>query len=302
MTKPKKLQGLGAWLGDGGHRFPKSLLETDETVTEMQGEDCFRVLGVEQLRRGRYQPRQHFPEDFVREMAETMKSVGVVEPLIVRPTDDADEYEILAGEIRWRAAQKAGLTQVPVVLREVDDHGAAAIGLIENLQRKELNAIEEATGIQRLQQEFGLKQAEVAEALGKTQSTISRVIGLLDLEPTVQEFIRSGQLEAGHGKVLLSLGAAEQLQLARQAVAKGWSVRDLERRKAELRTPTRRSSLNPADPDITRLQNHMETRLRAPVHLRYNAASGKGRIEIRFSSLEECEGLLERMGVMPDDE
>jgi ParB family chromosome partitioning protein len=302
MTKRKKLQGLGAWLGDGGHKFSGSLMDTGQSGTAGANESRFVMLGVERLQRGRYQPRQHFPEDFMAEMAATMQSVGVVEPLVVRPTAKPEQYEILAGEIRWRAAQKAGLAEVPVVVREVDDNAAAAIALIENLQRKELNPIEEATGMQRLKTEFGLSQGEVAGALGKTQSTVSRVLGLLDLEPTVQEFIRAGQLEAGHGKVLLGLSAAEQLQLARQSVGKGWSVRELERRKAELRTPKGRSSINPTDPDMVRLQNRMETRLGAPVQLRYNAASGRGRIEIRFDSLEQCEGLLEKMGVTPADE
>ncbi len=302
MTKRKKLQGLGAWLGDGGHKFSGSLMDSDEGGAEGPNESRFVMLGLERLQRGRYQPRQHFPEGFVTEMAATMQSVGVVEPLVVRPMAQADQYAILAGEIRWRAAQKAGLSEVPVVVRQVDDNAAAAIALIENLQRKALNPIEEATGIQRLKTEFGFNQVEVAQALGKTQSTVSRVLGLLDLESAVQEFIRAGQLEAGHGKVLLGLSAAEQRQLARQAVTKGWSVRELERRKAERRTPKGRSSINPTDPDMVRLQDRMETRLGAPVQLRYNATNGKGRIEIRFNSLEQCEGLLEKMGIMPADE
>jgi ParB family chromosome partitioning protein len=267
-------------------------------------------LPIDKLCRGRFQPRE-LGDDSDADLAELEQSIqvlGVIEPIVVRRLPEMDTYEILAGDRRWRAAQRAGLTSVPVVIRQADDHIAAAIALVENLQRKDLNPMEEAKAINRLMQEFGLSQEEIASTVGKSQSAISRIIGLLNLDPVVQSYLRAGQLEAGHAKVLLSLDPVVQRQLADKAISKGWSVRELERQKAALfpaDTATgkqQRSATNRQDPDIVRLKSRLQEHLQAPVKLGYNKTTGHGCIEIRFSSLAECSGILQRLGLVLDGE
>lgn len=265
-------------------------------------------LPIDKLCRGRFQPRELSDENDadLAELEQTIQVLGVIEPIVVRRLPELDTYEILAGDRRWRAAQRVGLTSVPVVIRQADDHTAAAIALVENLQRKDLNPMEEARAINRLMQEFGLSQEEIASTVGKSQSAISRIIGLLNLDPVVQSYLRTGHLEAGHAKVLLNLDPALQRQLADRAVSKGWSVRELERQKAAL-SPSgaatsrqQRSSANQQDPDIVRLENRLQEHLQAPVKLGYNTTTGHGHIEIRFNSLTECSGILERLGLASD--
>lgn len=199
--------------------------------------------------------------------------------------------------MRWQAAQQAGLTQVPVVVREADDRAAAAIALVENLLRRDLNPIEEARALRRLREEFGLTQEQLAETLGISQSAISRALGLLNLDPVVQAQIEDGSLEAGHGKALLGLSGAAQIRLAEQAIRDGWSVRELERRRALLVETQPVALPTVRDPDLARLEERLRERLAAPVRLRYDAGRGRGRIEIGFSSLDECDGILERLGL-----
>lgn len=288
---------LADFIGRGKHLHAEPLIDV-----------C--SLPIDKLCRGRFQPRE-LGDDRDAELAELEQSIqvlGVIEPIVVRRLPEMDTYEILAGDRRWRAAQRVGLTSVPVVIRQADDHMAAAIALVENLQRKDLNPMEEAKAINRLMQEFGLSQEEIASTVGKSQSAISRIIGLLSLDPVVQSYLRAGQLEAGHAKVLLSLDPALQRQLADKAVGKGWSVRELERQKAVLfpgDTTTgkqRRSSTNRQDPDIVRLKNRLQEHLQTSVKLDYNKTTGHGCIEIRFNSLAECGGILQRLGLASDSD
>ncbi|MEZ5583422.1 MAG: ParB/RepB/Spo0J family partition protein [Candidatus Competibacteraceae bacterium] len=224
----------------------------------------------------------------------------MIEPIAVRPLTEQGQYEILAGHRRWQAARQAGLEQIPVIVHDVDDRTAAMIALVENLQRKDLNPIEEAQALDRLLGEFQLSQQQVAQAVGKSQSAVSKTIGLLKLVPAVQEHLQAGRLEAGHGKVLLNLGRREQQRLAELAVTNGWSVRELEQRKTVLqRRGTAPEKSRNRDPDIVRLENRLQEWFGSPVALKYRA-SGKGRIEINFSSLDECNGILERMGLLQD--
>lgn len=297
MSRNKPLKSLGDWIGAGGHSFDGSLLNQASEVATVQ------QLNVDQLVAGRYQPRQRVDETYLAELAQSIRQFGIIEPLIVRPLADG-RYEILAGHMRWQAAQQAGLTQIPVMVREADDRTAAAIALVENLLRRDLNPIEEARALQRLREEFSLTQEQLAATLGLSQSAISRALGLLSLDPLIQAFIEDGQLEAGHGKALIGLSGEAQIQLAEQAISAGWPVRELERRRAlSAQTPPAQtpSAIIPVvrDPNLARLEERLRERLAAPVRLRYDAGRGRGRIEIGFNSLEECDGILERLG-LPD--
>ena len=293
MSRRKSLKSLGDWIGAGGHSFDGSLLKNEGEPSTLQH------LDLDQLVTGRYQPRQRIDEAYLTELEQSIRRYGVIEPLVARPLADGS-YEILAGHMRWRAAQQAGLAQVPVVVREADDQTAAAIALVENLLRRDLNPIEEGRALRRLREEFGLTQEQLAELLGASQSAISKTLGLLSLEPAVQAHIEEGRLEAGHGKVLVGLPREAQVRLADRAVQDGWSVRELERRRALLAAKSRARMPAPRDPDLVRLEDRLRERLAAPVRLRYDAGRGRGRIEIGFSSLEECDGLLERLGVDAD--
>ncbi|HRX70372.1 MAG: ParB/RepB/Spo0J family partition protein [Candidatus Competibacteraceae bacterium] len=292
MNRRKSLKNLGDWIGAGGHSFEGSLLENEgDPAVEI------RTLDVDQLVGGRYQPRQWIDENYLTELEQSIRQFGVIEPLVVRPLADG-RYEILAGHMRWRAAQQAGLSQVPVVVREVDDRAAAAIALVENLLRRDLNPIEEGRALRRLREEFELTQEQLAELLSVSQTAISRTLGLLNLDPTVQAHIEEGRLQAGHGKTLLGLSPESQIRLAEQAVAQNWSVRELEQRRAALadhQSPA--PAPLPRDPNLARLEERLREWLAAPVRLRYDAHRGRGRIEIGFDSLDECDGILERLGI-----
>lgn len=290
MSRSKALKSLGDWIGAGGHSFDGSLLNSASEAGTIQS------LNLEQLVAGRYQPRQRIDEAYLTELAQSIRQFGIIEPLVARPLAEGG-YEILAGHMRWQAAQQAGLTQVPVVVREADDRAAAAIALVENLLRRDLNPIEEARALRRLREEFGLTQEQLAETLGISQSAISRALGLLNLDPVVQAQIEDGPLEAGHGKALLGLSGAAQIRLAEQAIRDGWSVRELERRRALLVETQPVALPTVRDPDLARLEERLRERLAAPVRLRYDAGRGRGRIEIGFSSLDECDGILERLGL-----
>ncbi|HQA27227.1 MAG TPA: ParB/RepB/Spo0J family partition protein [Candidatus Competibacteraceae bacterium] len=259
-----------------------------------------RVLSIDQLKRGRYQPRQvsDEPDAELLELADSIRTLGLIEPIAVRPLEEG-RYEILAGDRRWRAAQLAGLTEVAVIVHAVDDQTAAAMALVENLQRQDLNPLEEAAAMQRLREEFKLSQEQLGRLLGVSKSAISRTLGFLSLPEEVQTLLRSHHLDAGHAKVLLNLPLETQIQLARQAVAKGWSVRELENRKAALEIQTAMAQPGmrkvSTDYDLQRLESLMSTWLAAPVRLS-TRKTGKGCITIHFTSADECTGILQKIG------
>ena len=295
MAKRKNRLGLGDFLGSGAADFEGSLAD----AASRDGES--RRLPVEALIRGPYQTRRLGADDpGIRELADSIRELGLIEPVVVRPTGSL--YEILAGERRWRAAQLAGLAEIPVVVREVDDRQAAAITLVENLQRQDLNPMEEAEGLDRLRREFELDQQQLAALLGRSQSVVSRSLGLLQLAPPVQRHLREGALQAGHAKPLQGLQPGEQIRLADEAVRRGWSVRELEhRRELLLATREKPGVASVPDPQMERMQDRLRERLGSAVRFRYDTRQGKGKIEIPFDSLAQCQGILAQLGLEAED-
>lgn len=253
------------------------------------------TLRLAALQPGKYQPRSNMHDEAIAELADSIRAQGVIQPILVRPIGP-DRYEIIAGERRWRAAQKAGLEEVPVVVRDVADDVALSMALIENIQREDLNAIEEAAGLQRLIREFGMTHQAVADAVGKSRAAVSNLLRLLELPGTVRDMIGSGALDMGHARALLALPTAEQMAVAHRAAHEGWSVRDVERHVAR-RLAKADSSSTPAKPkdrDILRLETDLSDRLGTRVEISSGRRAGSGKMIISYDSLEQLDGLLER--------
>lgn len=279
-----KIKGLGRGLD--------ALLGTDDEAGG--GGETLASLPVDQLQPGRFQPRARIGQEGLAELAESIKAQGVMQPILARPIG-AGRYEIVAGERRWRAARMAGLTAVPALVRDVPDRHALAIALIENLQREDLNPLDEATGIKRLTEEFGMTHAEAAEAMGRSRAAVTNALRLLELAPPVQELLREGKLDMGHARALLALPALRQIDLAREAVARQLSVRQVEKRVAAL---TARPGARPRarnDRDVARLEDELSGQLGTTVSIRTGAKPGSGRLVIHYSSLEQLEVLLNRL-------
>jgi ParB family chromosome partitioning protein len=251
-------------------------------------------LPVERIQRGRYQPRRDFDPDALRELADSIAAQGVIQPIVVRPVGD-ERYEIIAGERRWRAAQQAGLTEIPVVVREVDEPSAVAIGLIENIQRADLNPLEEAGALERLLSEFGLTHQQIAEAVGKSRTTITNLLRLLELNPDVKAYVEHSQLEMGHARALLGLKGAQQSVAAKQVVSAGLSVRETERLVRRLQqageAPSAPAAKRDLDPNVRHLQDDLADRLGARVEI-HQGTKGAGKLVIAYNSLDELDGIL----------
>ncbi|HQU97697.1 MAG TPA: ParB/RepB/Spo0J family partition protein [Nitrosomonas sp.] len=278
MLKQKGLgRGLDALLaGDG----------TDGTV-----EESLQNLTISQLQPGKYQPRTNMDPTALSELAESIKAQGVMQPILVRPIN-VDQYEIIAGERRWRAAQLAGLTQVPALIRKVADESALAMSLIENIQRENLNPLEEALGIQRLINEFGMTHESAGEALGNSRSTISNLLRLLNLSAPVQDLMMAGKIEMGHGRALLSLSAAEQIKIANAIVLKQLSVRETEKIVNKINKPITKIDKK-QDRDLLRLQEEISQRLGTQVTIKANK-NGHGSIVIQYSNLDQLDDILNK--------
>ena len=251
-------------------------------------------IPVDLLHRNAQQPRRRIREEGIEELAQSIRAQGVIEPIVVRARL-AGGYEIIAGERRWRAALRAGLATVPAVVRDVDDRAALAMALIENIQREDLNPIEEAQALQRLLDDEALKHEELAAAVGKSRTTVTNLLRLLKLAPGAQALLVEGQLEMGHARALLPLPTEEQEPTARRVIARGLSVRQTEALvKQQLSgAPTAQA---PQDPDTRRLERTLSDHLGARTSIA-SAKGGKGRIVIRYSNLDELDGVLERLGV-----
>ena len=288
----KKPKGLGLGL--------EALLGPKVSDTPPASAGLPTSLSLDVLRHGKYQPRTRMDEGSLYELAASIRSQGVMQPILVRPVEGG--YEIIAGERRFRAARLAGLDEVPVLVKAVADEAAAVMALIENIQREDLNPLEEAQGLQRLVTEFHLTHEQAAQAVGRSRSAASNLLRLLNLAEPVQQMLMAGDLDMGHARALLALGAAEQLMTAHEVVARKLSVRDTEklvaRQSAPPRTAAAAKSAKPRD--IVRLEERLADRLTAPVEIRVKRRTRRGEqgeIAIAFDTLEELNGLLERLGV-----
>lgn len=292
-------RGLDALLG--------SAREVDVGDTALHADDLSRSTGpreavtrlpVDLMERCRYQPRREFDPDSLRELADSIAAQGVLQPIVVRPVADG-RYEIIAGERRWRATQQAGLAEIPVVVRDVDEPTAVAIGLIENIQRDDLTPLEEAGALHRLLHEFGLTHQQVAEAVGKSRTSVTNLLRLLELNEDVKEHLEAARLEMGHARALLGLKGAEQSKAARQVVDRGLSVRETERLvrriqagpSAEDQAEQKAGAADKVDPNIRRLQEDLTDRLGAQVKI-LPGKEGSGKLVIPYGSLDELDGIL----------
>lgn len=280
---PPKLKGLGRGLD--------ALLaanKDDEDTGELQS------LSVNVLQPGRYQPRTRMDPGSLEELAASIKAQGVMQPILVRPVGE-DRYEIIAGERRWRASQIAGLELAPCLVREIPDEAALAMSLIENIQRENLNPLEEAAGIQRLVDEFGLTHQQAADAVGRSRPAASNLLRLLQLAPPVQELLMAGDIDMGHARALLPLDGATQVQLANRAAGRGLSVREVERLvHHEIKPRSLRAKPAAPDRDLQRLEEELSDQLGATVKIKANR-KGAGSLVVDFGSLDQLDSLLERL-------
>ena len=290
-------RGLEALLGPGAASQAPAL--------EATAGDRLRTLPVDALVAGRYQPRQHWDEDKLSELAESIRAQGVIQPIVVREIDGPDGrgskvFEIIAGERRWRASRQAGLAEVPVVVREVDDRTMVAMALIENIQREDLNPLEEAQALQRLIDEFDLTHAQAAEAVGRSRASVSNLLRLLELPPAIRTLVEERRLEMGHARALLTLAPELAVKLANEAAESGWSVREVEHRAQQFamgRVPERKRarSVRPRpQADIATLERELSESLNTRVNVMHGRG-GKGRLVIHYSDLDSLEGVLERL-------
>ena len=280
-----KLKGLGrgldALLGDN----------------EAQGREQQRSLPVSTLQPGKYQPRTQMDNTSLEELAASIRAQGLMQPILVRPvgaTSGEDRYEIIAGERRWRAAQMAGLTEVPTLIREIPDESALAMALIENIQRENLNPLEEAQGLQRLIDEFSMTHQEAADAVGRSRPAASNLLRLLQLVPPVQDMLMRSEIDMGHARALLPLSGALQIQIAQRVAQKGLSVRDTERAVQHALKPPKDAIPKKPDRDVLRLQEELSDLLGAQVEIR-TTSKGAGKIQIDFGDLDQLEGILQRL-------
>jgi len=275
-----KMKGLGRGLD--------ALLAGDEAKKEIQ-----RSLPVGDLQPGKYQPRTQMDKASLEELAASIRAQGLMQPILVRPVA-VDRYEIIAGERRWRAAQLAGLKEVPTLIREIADDAALAMALIENIQRENLNPLEEALGLQRLVDEFAMTHQQAADAVGRSRPAASNLLRLLQLAKPVQDMLMAGEIDMGHARALLPLASALQIGLAQRVVQKGLSVRETERLvQRELTPPAAKMPPKP-DRDLLRLQEELSDRLGASVVIKANR-KGAGKLTVEFSDLDQLEGLLSRL-------
>jgi len=278
---------LGAAAGSSAGREP----ESDGGAGATAQDRPLKELPVDLIQRGKYQPRRDIEPESLEELAASIRAQGVMQPIVVRPVSDR-RYEIIAGERRWRAAQLAGLGTIPAVVRAVPDEAAIAMALIENIQRENLNPIEEASALQRLQQEFELTQQEVADAIGKSRSTVANLLRLMSLQEDVRRMVEHGDLEMGHARALLALNPMDQSHAAHTVAARGLSVRQTEALVRQLlagREHPRQERRE--DPNIRHLQDDLSRRLGTKVQIQHGAG-GKGKLVLPYNSLDELDGIL----------
>jgi len=277
----------------------KSALQhaVDKVGTETDGRDTLRSLPLDVISPGPYQPRSIFDKERLQELADSIRHQGVIQPVVVRVSGD-DRYELIAGERRWRAAQIAGIEKIPAIVRKVPDEIAIAMALVENIQRENLNPIEEATALRRLVDEFQMTHQEAGDSVGRSRSAVSNLLRLLELSGEVRELVDAKHLEMGHARALLTLEPSMQAQAAREVVSRQLSVRETEMLVRRMKAPPV-ARTRELDPDVQHLQDRLAEKLCARVKLSHNAR-GKGKLVIAYNSADELEGILQQLGLETD--
>jgi ParB family chromosome partitioning protein len=295
MSGKKKLgRGLDKLLGGiAAKASAAEALASSQTSVSGLVDSELRHIPIDLIQRGKYQPRTDMHEEALQELADSIKVQGVMQPIVVRPLEGGDRFEIIAGERRWRATQIAGLDTIPAVIRLVGDESAIAMALIENIQREDLNPIEEAMALKRLQEEFSLTQQEVAEAVGKSRTTVTNLLRLMSLNYDVRLMLERGDIEMGHAKALLGLQPEQQSDASKAVAGKGLSVRQTEAmvRKLIENKPLQQQEPSREDPDIVRLQESLSERIGARVEIQHTN-KGSGKLTLRYNSLDELDGIL----------
>ena len=293
MADRKKLgKGLSALLSSGS-ASSMSDLQSERAVDRgsvLGEEERLRNIPIDLIQRGKYQPRVEMNEAALEDLAASIKAQGVMQPIVIRPIA-AQKYEIIAGERRWRASQMAGLSSIPAVVKQVSDEAAIAMSLIENIQRENLNPIEEAMALKRLQDEFELTQQEVASAVGKSRATVTNLMRLIGLHIDVQKMLQVGKLEMGHARALLTLSGTKQVEFAKLVANKGLSVRQTESLVRNVNTGSELDRKKSIDPNIKKLEEDLGEKLGAKVIIQHTE-KGKGRLVINYNSLDELDGIL----------
>ena len=288
-TKRQSLgKGLDALLG-----LAEDITADQELANDGKklSDGALKKIPVEFLQRGEYQPRREFNSDSLQELADSIASQGLIQPIVVREVAQ-NKYEIIAGERRWRAAQLAGLDSLPAIVREISDQATIAIALIENIQREDLNAIEESQALIRLQDEFNLTQQQVAQAVGKSRSAVTNLMRLASLQPLVQQQLERGDIELGHAKCLLALESETQVLAARTVASDGLTVRQTEVLVKKLQSPNAgKKSITTTSQDIVNLQTELSEKLGAAVKIQHGSR-GSGKLTIRYNSVDELDGIL----------
>jgi len=289
MSKKRGLgRGLDALLGG---------VENITEVTEEDHRDSMRMLPIEKIKRGEFQPRKYFDPEAMQELADSISAQGIIQPIVVRPA--LEGYELIVGERRWRAAQQAGLYEIPVIVRELDNTATAAVALIENMQREDLNPLEEAGALLRLQVDFSMTHQQIAEAVGRSRAAVSNLLRLHDLHEDVKTLLNEGRVEMGHARALLSLSIDQQPLAALKVVSQSLSVRRTEALVKKMLNPDSGSGKRVSEPetgnaDIQKLEQRLGEKLGARVVISHSS-SGKGRVEISYNSVDELDGILEHI-------
>lgn len=283
VRKPGLGKGLDILLSSS-----KSNKNADDNDSSM------RTLPVDKIEKGQYQPRLNMDPDALQQLADSIKAQGLIQPVVVRSIGSG-KYELIAGERRWRACQIAGLHDIPAIIKSIPDQAAAAMSLIENIQREDLNPLEEAVAIQRLVDEFGLTHQQTAEAVGRSRSSVSNLLRLLLLEEKTKELVDSGKLEMGHARALLALSDKQQTDTAQKVADKGMSVRETERLVKRLTSQENKVPVaTPKPPEVTKLEQELGEKLGANIQIKYNN-KGQGKLVIEYNSLDELDGILEHI-------
>ena len=293
-------RGLDALLG-GSAKEVRPAEDSIQATDDSPAGQSLKTLPIDLIQRGKYQPRRNFDQDKLQELADSIAAQGVIQPIVVRPVE-AGRYEIIAGERRWRASQLASLQEIPVVIHEVDDQAAMAMALIENIQRDDLNPLEEANALHRLLNEFGLTHQQIAKAVGKSRTSVTNFLRLLELAEPVKKMLELRQLDMGHAKAILGLKESDQQKAAKQVFDQGLSVRETEKlvrrmqgiSETDQKPAPQKVTKTKINPDVLRLQNSLSDKLGAKVEIK-QSASGKGQLVIGYNSLDELDGIIDHI-------